>query len=318
MSTASTSHPGRLFAAAAILVTAPRLVLAFLVADGVAVPAGIRIALLGTSSVATAIAMTGGAAYLAHAITVTRRGRGILVAIWIAVLACSSALMTPLIAAGLTRSALAAVLPSSAQQWAWAVCAVLAIDLVAAGAIRADASQRRERDELVESHRREIVELLAQRDAAREALQALTVQERSPAAGAHARRPSAPLQRAPGAPERPVSAAPERSLSAAPERVESAAPQRLTSAAPDRSEGAAPEHPATTSAAPERPESAAPRSSPAPAERASAPPALTCSCGFTAPSQQALAGHLRWCSAGRSASAAAPAIPDEPAPRALT
>jgi 4'-phosphopantetheinyl transferase EntD len=81
-------------------------------------------------------------------------------------------------------------------EWAWAICAVLAIDLVAAGAIRADAGQRRERDELVESQRREIAELLAQRDAAREALQALTVQERPLAAGASAHRPSAPLQTA--------------------------------------------------------------------------------------------------------------------------
>jgi hypothetical protein len=217
MSAFPTSHPGRLFAAAATLVTAPRLVLAFLVGDGIVVPEGIRIVLLSTSSVATAVAMTGGAAYLAHAIAVARRGRRLLTALWAAILACSSALMAPLVAAGLPRSTLAAILPSAAHQWTWAVCAVLAVDLVAAGAIRADAVQGRDREELDQAHRREIAELLEQRDRARAALSALT------------------------------------SLGSAPERPASGAP------------------------------------------------ALRCSCGYAAASQQALAGHQRWCPAARSA-----------------
>jgi hypothetical protein len=217
MSAFPASHPGRLFAAAATLVTAPRLVLAFLVGDGIVVPDGIRIVLLSTSSVATAVAMTGGAAYLAHAITVARRGRRLLTALWAAILACSSALMAPLIAAGLPRSTLAAILPSAAHQWTWAVCAVLAVDLVAAGAIRADAEQRHDREGLDQAHRREIVELLEQRDSARAALSALT------------------------------------SLGSATERAASGAP------------------------------------------------ALRCGCGYVAASQQALAGHQRWCPAARSA-----------------
>ncbi len=60
-------------------------------------------ALLFTSSVATAIALTGGPAYLAHAITVARGDRRVLSALWVATVACSSALMAPLIAAGLPR-----------------------------------------------------------------------------------------------------------------------------------------------------------------------------------------------------------------------
>jgi hypothetical protein len=167
------TRPGRLFAAAATLVAAPRLVLAFLVGDAVEVPASVRIALLSISSVATAIALTGGAAYLAHAIAVARTGRRLLTALWIAILVCSSALMAPLIAAGLPRSPLASVLDSPAHRWIWAVCAVLAVDLVAAGAMRADAEQRRDAERSAADHERAIAELLRQRDTARtEALHA--------------------------------------------------------------------------------------------------------------------------------------------------
>jgi hypothetical protein len=342
---AVTSHPGRLFAAAATLVTAPRLVLAFLTGDGIAVPEGIRIALLSTSSVATAVAMTGGAAYLAHAIAVARRGRGVLTALWIAVLAFSSALMAPVLAAGLPRSALAAVLPSSAQQWAWAVCAVLAIDLVAAGAIRADAEQQRDREDLLDAHRRDIAELLAQRDSARAALQgpagprprasAAAPQRRPPSAAAPERRPpsDSPRRSATSAPERRASAAAERLLSAAPEpasppeRPESAGVERLASAGFERPYSATAERP--DRAATERPRSATAERSPATTEerQTSAAAALSCSCGYTAQSQQALAGHLRWCQAARSATAAGalaaapvslPSSPGEPAPTALT
>jgi hypothetical protein len=349
---AVTSHPGRLFAAAATLVTAPRLVLAFLTGDGIAVPEGIRIALLSTSSVATAVAMTGGAAYLAHAIAVARRGRGVLTALWIAVLAFSSALMAPVLAAGLPRSALAAVLPSSAQQWAWAVCAVLAIDLVAAGAIRADAEQQRDRQDLADAHRREIAELLAQRDSARAALltptapgrpaSATAPQRRSPGAAPQLHPSSDPPGRsATSAPERRASAAADPPRSAAPEpasppeRPGSAGVERFASAGFERPDSTATERPDSTemerpdSAATERWRSATAGRSPATADerQASAAVALSCSCGYTAQSQQALAGHLRWCQAARSATdagalAAAPASlptsPGEPAPPALT
>jgi hypothetical protein len=209
MPTPSASHPGRLFAAAATAVTAPRLVLAFLVGDGIAVPESVRIALLSTSSVATAVALTGGAAYLAHAIAVARGDRRILAALWIATVACSSALMAPLIAAGLPRSLLAAVLRTPAHQWLWALCAVLAVDLVAAGAMRADADQRRDEQRRDEDHQRAIAELLRQRDSARaeaqQAQSALAHAPRQPPSAAppqpalRTRSASAPLERQPSA-----------------------------------------------------------------------------------------------------------------------
>jgi hypothetical protein len=182
MSTTHPAHPGRFVAVAATLVSAPRLVLAFLTGDGVALPPAVRIALLAASSIATAVAVTGGAAYLAHAMVTAQTGRSTLGAIWLAALLCSSALMAPLIVAGLQHSPLAGTLAAPASRWAWAVCAVLSVDLVAAGAMRAGAAERRDREKLDQEHQRAIAELIEQRDHARaQALQAQRLLE-SPAA----------------------------------------------------------------------------------------------------------------------------------------
>jgi hypothetical protein len=90
-----------LFAVAAVTITAPRLALAFLVADGVVVPTAWRIDLLAVSSVATAVVLTGGTAYLAHATAVAAAGRRVLIALWTAALICSGALIAPASAASL-------------------------------------------------------------------------------------------------------------------------------------------------------------------------------------------------------------------------
>jgi|ERR1700674_3948479 len=122
--------PGVLFAVAAVSVTAPRLALAFLAADGVGVPTSWRIDLLAVASIASAVVLTGGTAYLAQAIAVTRSRRGVLVALWTAALACSGALIAPVIVATLRAQPHSAVLGVH-RHWAWSICAVLAIDLVA-------------------------------------------------------------------------------------------------------------------------------------------------------------------------------------------
>ncbi len=115
-----------------------RLALAFLAADGVGVPTAWRIDLLAVASIATAIVLTGGTAYLAHAIAVAPSGRGVLIALWTAALACSGAQTAPAIVATLRSEALSAVLGAQ-RHWGWAICAVLAADLVASGAMLADA-----------------------------------------------------------------------------------------------------------------------------------------------------------------------------------
>jgi len=132
------ARPGVLFAVAAVTVTAPRLALAFLAADGVVVPTAWRIDLLAVASIATAVVLTGGTAYLAHAIAVTTSGRGVLIGLWTAALVCSGALIAPAIVATLRAEPLSAVLGTQ-RHWSWSICAVLAVDLVASGAMLADA-----------------------------------------------------------------------------------------------------------------------------------------------------------------------------------
>jgi hypothetical protein len=158
---------GGWFASAAVLVTAPRLVLAFLAADGIALPGAVRTTLLCTSSVATAICLTGGGAYLAQAVAATRGSGRVLGVLWLLILVASSALMAPVLAAGLATSPLAAVLGGPAERWSWAICAVLAVDLVAAAVMRADAVARRQQEERDAAHEREVAELIEQRDRAR-------------------------------------------------------------------------------------------------------------------------------------------------------
>src|ERR1700694_3515975 len=104
------TRPGLFFAVAAVTVTAPRLALAFLAADGVVVPTAWRIDLLAVASIATAVVLNGGTAYLAHAIAVAPSGRGVLVALWSAALICSGALIAPAIVATLRAEPLSAVL----------------------------------------------------------------------------------------------------------------------------------------------------------------------------------------------------------------
>jgi MFS family permease len=132
------TRPGLFFAVAAVTVTAPRLALAFLAADGVVVPTPWRIDLLAVSSVATAVVLTGGIAYLAHAIAVAPARRGVLILLWTAALVCSGALIAPSIVATLRVQPLAAVLGVE-RHWSWSICVVLAVDLVASGAMLADA-----------------------------------------------------------------------------------------------------------------------------------------------------------------------------------
>jgi MFS family permease len=165
------ARSGRFVAAAAILVTAPRLALTFLGADGIPVPPAMRVALLALTSVSTAVALTGGAAYLSLAIGREVRGRLALLAFWTASIVCSSALIAPAIVAGLRASPLASVLPGPVLQWAWAIGAVAAVDLIAAGAMRADARQAAASRDTEEALAAVVRELEQQRDEARRELQ---------------------------------------------------------------------------------------------------------------------------------------------------
>jgi hypothetical protein len=133
---------GLLFALAALSVNAPRLMLLYLEADGLALPAGVEGAMLMLTGLATGAVLTGGGMYLAH---VLARGhqrsimlRGLLILTWLALLVFMVILLTPMLMIGLRRTGLAEIL-TVGWQWTWSVTAVLSVEVLAAGAMIANA-----------------------------------------------------------------------------------------------------------------------------------------------------------------------------------
>jgi MFS family permease len=172
-------------ALAAILVQAPRLVLAVLAADRLPVAVDTERALLVVAGLGTALVLTGGNLYLAHTIARVRRWRRALATVWLVVLAASGCLVVPLVAAGLHGRTLPELLHSETLSWGWSLLAALAHEVTAAGCVLAAAAVAAagERTDEERSHAREIEELLQQRDAARRELAA----ERQDRAGSVAR-----------------------------------------------------------------------------------------------------------------------------------
>lgn len=92
---------GHIIASAAILVQAPRLVLALLAADRQPVETSWQRGLLVIAGIGTAVVLTGGNLYLAHTLATATRWRGKLGCVWLVVLLSSGSLVVPLIAGGL-------------------------------------------------------------------------------------------------------------------------------------------------------------------------------------------------------------------------
>lgn len=150
-------HVALALAIAAVAVAAPRLVLIFLEADSLTVETSLRKALLGASGAALALVLTGGGAYLVHAIVRIRRFQGLLMGIWVGILTCIAVLVTPRLVAGLrlATSPLAEVLSTEPLRWGWSIVAVLAGELVATGCMLAYAAQHHQQHE----HQRLLAEL---------------------------------------------------------------------------------------------------------------------------------------------------------------
>ena len=154
---------GLFLAVVAIAVNAPRLILVFLEAEGVPVSPDLRVGLLALTGIATGVVLTGGGAFLAHAVARGRHFRRVLVTTWLLVLVGTGVLITPMLAAGLSEAPLTAVLASSSSRWAWSAVAVLAVELVAAGSMVAYAAHRRE-DSDAEGIERELLAVAAERN----------------------------------------------------------------------------------------------------------------------------------------------------------
>jgi hypothetical protein len=184
-------------AMAAILVQAPRLVLAVLAADHQAIGAAWERGLLVVAGIGTATVLTGGNLYLAHAIGSARRRRRWLVGVWLLVLASTGGLVVPLIAAGLGGRTLPQLLGGAALTWTWSGLAALAHEVTAAGCVLAAAAlggdaAAAERQELLLAQEQQLLrarngELVTQRDAARAELAALQQRHGEPL---HGKQPS--------------------------------------------------------------------------------------------------------------------------------
>jgi hypothetical protein len=136
-----TAHrAGLAIALAAILVQAPRLVLALLAADRLPVDPAAERALLILAGIGTALVLTGGNLFLAHTVAQVQPWRRTLAAAWLAVLAASGGLALPLIVAGLTARTVPQVLSSRQLEWPWALLAAIAHELTAAGCVLASAA----------------------------------------------------------------------------------------------------------------------------------------------------------------------------------
>jgi len=150
---------------AAVLVAAPRLVLIFLEADSLQPGAEVRTALLGASGAALALVLTGGGAYLVHAIVRVGRFQRLLFALWLVILTCIAVLVTPRLVAGLQGAStpLAQVLATPALRWGWSATAVLAAELVATGCMIAYAAEHQQHHLLAELQQ-ELEQLAHQRN----------------------------------------------------------------------------------------------------------------------------------------------------------
>jgi MFS family permease len=183
-------------AMAAILVQAPRLVLAVLAADRQVIAQGAERELLVLAGLGTAMVLTGGNLYLAHAIARVRRWRGGLVAVWLVVLASTGGLVVPMIAGGISGRSLPEILSSHSLAWAWSLLAALAHEVTAAGCMLSAAALARDAAAVAREEREsaEIAEMLLQRDAAGDELATLLArqsqgeQEADSTEGAGARR----------------------------------------------------------------------------------------------------------------------------------
>ena len=167
-----THRLGLWIAIAALSVNAPRLVQAFLEADGLQLNPQLRPVLMGATGVAAALTLTGGGAWLAHELA--RGGgrlQGLLLTCWVLVLAGQLVLIPPLLMVEMGSSRLGTVLPESWQRWSWAFVAVLLVELVAAGAMVAQGRRTRGLTEH-DREQRELEEVARERNTLEQELRA--------------------------------------------------------------------------------------------------------------------------------------------------
>lgn len=156
---------------AALLVNGLRFVILFLAADALKLPWLVEGIMLGITGIASGIVLTGGGAYIAHEIVAMRGqvfSRLFMVVCWIILLVSNVILLAPMMAVGLAKTEFTVVLDAN-QRWLWAVTAIVAIEVLAAGAMVAHAAgQHSNADESIKKDSKPsnfslIIDALAQR-----------------------------------------------------------------------------------------------------------------------------------------------------------
>ena len=144
-------HIGLLVVVFALLVTAPRLTLTFIMSDNLKLPQAVEFWTLVLSAVAGSVVLTLGNAYLTHVLAshFSRRDAlsWLLAAAWVLYLCFTTVIIAPALMVGVRQSALADVLPHIVLQWTWCVIAALSFEFLVAGSMAAYAIASRSPDD---------------------------------------------------------------------------------------------------------------------------------------------------------------------------
>ncbi len=138
-------------AIAAVVAQAPRLLLSLAGIYGAPIGPNLRLGLASVSALASAAVLTGGCAYLAHAVAVTTRNRATLALFWGLTGLVTVTILAPEIVAVIPSTHLAQVLHGPAARWAYAVALASFAELVASGLAVAAASLQPDASDAPES-----------------------------------------------------------------------------------------------------------------------------------------------------------------------
>ena len=136
-----TRHMGLLVVVFALLVTAPRLTLTFIMSDNLKLNQAVEFWTLALSAVAGSVVLTLGNAYLTHILASHFNRRDalswLLAGAWVLYLCFTTIIIAPALMVGVRQSALAEVLPHPALQWTWCIIAALCFEFLVAGSMAA-------------------------------------------------------------------------------------------------------------------------------------------------------------------------------------
>jgi hypothetical protein len=136
-----TRHMGLLVVVFALLVTAPRLTLTFIMSDNLKLNPAVEFWTLVLSAVAGSVVLTLGNAYLTHILASHFNRRDalswLLAGAWVLYLCFTTIIIAPALMVGVRQSALADVLPHMALQWTWCIIAALCFEFLVAGSMAA-------------------------------------------------------------------------------------------------------------------------------------------------------------------------------------